>query len=57
MTALTGKSKKLVNVKSKNSNRLKKPRKDIKKISGSKKTGKPDELTELTEIWDENLCE
>jgi hypothetical protein len=57
MTTLTGKSKKLVNVKSKNSNRLKKPRKDIKKISGSRKIGKSDELTELTETWDEDLCE
>ena len=57
MTALTGKSKKLATVKSKHSNRLKKTRKDVKKISSSKKIGKPDELTELTEIWDENLCE
>ena len=57
MTALTGKSKKLADVKSKNLNRLKKTRKDVKKISRSRKIGKSDELTELTETWDEDLCE
>ena len=57
MTALTGKSKKLANVKNKNLNRSKKIRKDVKKISSSKKIKKSDELTELTETWDEDLCE
>ena len=40
-----------------NLNRLKKTRKDVKKISRSRKIGKSDELTELTETWDEDLCE
>jgi hypothetical protein len=54
---LTGKSKKLANVKSKNLNILKKIRKDVKNISSSRKIEKPDELIELTETWDEDLCE
>ena len=37
--------------------RLKKIRKDVKKISGSRKIKKSDELIELTETWDEDLCE
>ncbi len=57
MTMLTGKRKKLANVKNKNSKRLKKIRKDVKKISGSRKIKKSDELIELTETWDEDLCE
>ena len=44
MTALTGKSKKLANVKNKNLNRSKKIRKDVKKISSSRKIKKSDEV-------------
>ena len=57
MTALTGENKKLANVKNKNSKKFKKIRKDVKKISGSEKTGKPDEIIELTQTWNEDLCE
>ena len=58
MTTLAGKRTKLTNVKSKNSKNLKtKSRHGAKKRSGSKKMEQAEELIELTQTWDEDLCE
>ena len=50
-------SKKLADVKRKNLKSTKKIRKEIKKISTQRKILKADELIELTQTWDEDLCE
>ena len=55
---LSDKGKKTINAKGGNSKNLKtKSHVGIKKVRNSKKEVPPDELLELTQTWDKDLCE
>jgi len=55
---LSEKNKKPINTKSRNSKNPKaKSHVGIKKAKNSNKETPPDELLELTQTWDEDLCE
>ena len=58
MIMLSEKNKKPINTKSRNSKKPKaKSHVGIKKVKNSNKETPPDELLELTQTWDEDLCE
>jgi len=58
MIMLSNKGKKTIDAKGGNSKNLKtKSHVGIKKAKNSNKETPPDELLELTQTWDEDLCE